>query len=117
MATESHGGTVHRTLDAFRATLNSGLQFVVTGTGRSGTVYASTLLTRAGIPCEHEKWFRPQPGLGDPAMLFTGRRWAQPFTAPLLGLREELRRRKRASDSGIVGDASWLAVPRLHRFE
>jgi len=33
--------------------------FVVTGTPRSGTQYASRLMTALGLPCDHEKTFRP----------------------------------------------------------
>src|SRR5438874_64358 len=35
------------------------LLYVVTGTGRSGTVYLANLLTRSGIPCGHESIFTP----------------------------------------------------------
>lgn len=34
--------------------------FVVTGCGRSGTSYAATVLTAAGIPCGHEELFHPR---------------------------------------------------------
>lgn len=35
------------------------LRYVVTGTGRSGTVYLARLLTAAGLPCGHESFFTP----------------------------------------------------------
>ncbi len=35
------------------------LQYVVTGTGRSGTVYLANLLTKCGLPCGHESIFTP----------------------------------------------------------
>ena len=35
-------------------------RFVVTGTGRSGTVYMSRLLTSVGIACSHEAVFHPE---------------------------------------------------------
>lgn len=31
------------------------MRFVITGCARSGTMYASQLLTDAGVPCEHER--------------------------------------------------------------
>jgi hypothetical protein len=34
------------------------LDWIVTGTGRCGTVYAAKLLTSAGIPCGHEAFFK-----------------------------------------------------------
>ncbi len=35
------------------------LHYLVTGTGRSGTVYLANVLTAAGIPCGHESIFTP----------------------------------------------------------
>lgn len=37
------------------------LKFIVTGCGRSGTVYMARLLTQLGIPCGHESIFDYQP--------------------------------------------------------
>jgi len=37
----------------------AGPGFVVTGSGRSGTTYISTLLRKVGINCGHEEWFTP----------------------------------------------------------
>ena len=37
------------------------LKFIVTGTGRSGTVFAAKLLTKLGIPCGHECIFNYEP--------------------------------------------------------
>ena len=34
------------------------LDFLVTGTGRCGTVYMAELLTSLGIPCGHESLFQ-----------------------------------------------------------
>jgi hypothetical protein len=36
------------------------LDFVITGTGRCGTVYAAKLLTSLGHPCTHESIFTPE---------------------------------------------------------
>lgn len=35
------------------------LQYLITGTGRSGTVYLANLLTSASLPCGHESIFTP----------------------------------------------------------
>ena len=59
-------------------------RFVITGCGRSGTGYVSTLLNRIGIPCGHEALFRPSKLLGQAQL-----DW--PVEIP--------------------GDASWLAAP------
>lgn len=39
------------------------MKFVITGSGRCGTHYMSTLLTAAGVPCSHEKVFSFVPEL------------------------------------------------------
>ncbi|RDJ35112.1 MAG: hypothetical protein DWQ19_09770 [Crenarchaeota archaeon] len=39
------------------------LNFIVTGTGRCGTVYLAKLLTSVGIPCGHESIFRCKGGV------------------------------------------------------
>ena len=90
---------------------SSHLRFVVTGTGRSGTGYASKLFTAAGLPCGHEDYFDVWPAIGEvgvqrdmPMML---------IRRPYHRVRESQRRRRLA----IVGDASWMAVPRLVRFK
>src|ERR1039458_1320553 len=36
-----------------------GVRFVIVGTGRSGTKYASELFSQLGIPCGHESFFDP----------------------------------------------------------
>ena len=87
-----------------------GLDFVVTGTGRSGTLYSARLFTEAGLPCGHEDYFRYWP-----AWFERGQRREQPYAAlrePYYRARESARRLR----SPVVGDASWLAVPRLKHF-
>jgi hypothetical protein len=59
------------------------MKFVVAGTGRSGTGYASELFTRLGLPCGHEDVFGP---------------WG-----PTSRFRED----------DWTGDASWLVAPYL----
>lgn len=60
--------------------------FVVSGCGRSGTGYTSTVLTALGAPCGHESVFHPN-AFRQPGPL----RWPNRF----------------------AGDASWLAAPVL----
>jgi len=64
-------------------------QVVVTGTGRSGTGFAASWLTSAGLPCGHEAFFT-----------FTG--WD--------GAVNLMRRRPE-----LVAESSWLAAPWLDK--
>ena len=86
------------------------MRFVLTGTGRSGTGYTAALLTAAGLPCGHERYFRASPAVGEVAVPRDDRLGA--LRRPIGRVRESARRR-RIPD---MGDASWMAVPRLHRF-
>lgn len=63
----------------------SALEFVVTGTGRSGTGYLSRLLNMLDVSCGHENVFHPF--LRDDIIEF--------------------------SNNSFVGDSSWLAAPLL----
>lgn len=87
------------------------LRFVVTGTGRSATGYASRLFTAAGLPCGHEDWFRFAAGLRDVQAMPRTTVLAK-IASPALRVREEARRRR----TGLVGESSWMAVPRLALF-
>jgi hypothetical protein len=82
------------------------MKFVVTGTGRCGTGFTARLMTAAGLNCGHEQAFRPRPAWGERAAFRGG------LKAPLARVREGLRRSRLQLD----GDASWMAVPRLHQF-
>lgn len=83
------------------------MRFVVTGTGRSGTGYASTVFTTAGIRCGHEEWFNYRAGVRDLQAMPRNRRVSR-LASPAL----RVRRRRLP----IAGDASWMAVPRLPGF-
>jgi hypothetical protein len=61
------------------------IDFVVTGTPRSGTSYMSSLLNALGYDCSHERCFDP---------------WHITFA-------------EERPDDRIWGDSSWLAVPYL----
>jgi hypothetical protein len=63
----------HQAFNEYTAMLTEP-DFVITGTGRSGTGYISRLLTAVGIRCGHEEWWNPYnkrtPGLaGDASWL------------------------------------------------
>ncbi len=64
------------------------LDYIITGTGRCGTAYAAKFLTREGIPCGHEEIFGP---------------WGKRASEIM-----------RQSNSELVADASWLAMPFLN---
>lgn len=96
------------------------LRFVVGGTARSGTYFASRLFTNLGYPCTHELWFNPG---GDfilsPLTSFrirwrsTDRRTLEKvLRVPLGAARTEYRRRR----SGLVGESSCYSIPYLSRF-
>lgn len=87
------------------------LRFVVTGTGRSGTGYVAHLFRAAGVKCGHEDWFTWVPGVRDEETI-SRRTLEMRLRGPFSRLHEEWRRRRQ----GLDGDASWLAVPRLARF-
>lgn len=84
-------------------------RFVITGTGRSGTMHTARLLTAAGLRCGHEEYFR-----GNPSLFERGprRRGVGKLRTPVGRAREWWRRRPLRLD----GDASWMAVPRLESF-
>jgi hypothetical protein len=65
----------------------SSLDFVITGTGRSGTGYLSRLLSTLDVPCGHEKIFHPF-------------------------LRDDVLG---CSNNNLIGDSSWLAAPLLEQ--
>jgi hypothetical protein len=68
---------------AFHGWRKAHIDFVVTGTPRSGTTYIAKVLRRLGVDCHHERWFTP---------------WAV--------IMEAYR-----SNDIPWGDSSWLAAP------
>lgn len=85
------------------------MRFVVTGTGRSGTMHTAKLLSATGLKCGHEDYFRAAPSVREtgPARHGLGR-----VRGPVGRSREWARR----MFADLDGDASWMAVPRLPRF-
>lgn len=92
----------------------SGLKFVVTGTGRCGTVFMGKLLTSMGVPCGHESVFdyaAPQVvldryyGIGKCVLSGVSRK-------------DEPKDRKNWVDiSSIRADSSYMAVPYLSQID
>jgi hypothetical protein len=83
------------------------LDVLVTGTGRSGTVYMAKVLTAAGVPCGHESMFTPEPA----AMV--KERW-QGDAPPRLSQRSQDASTADWVDVGTLrADASYMAVPYL----
>lgn len=82
------------------------LKFIVTGTGRCGTVYMARLLTQLGIPCGHESLFdfRGYDGLCE---RLSGRR---PVTLSDISKKEPW-----TDPEEIVADSSYGAAPFLNR--
>lgn len=81
---------------------------MITGTGRSGTLYVAEALSRLGARVGHEVWFGPRPGIID-------RNWMnRPF---LVEARKRLGVEWRRRWAHLDGDVSWMAVPRLDRFK
>jgi hypothetical protein len=63
------------------------IEFVITGTGRSGTMWAAQALTAAGLPCAHE---------------FTCSSWMDDYSDDQIW---------RTSPPGLLGESSWQAAP------
>jgi len=79
------------------------LKYLVTGTGRCGTVSVSRLLTNAGIPCGHESVFDSQGIDGAIKRLKEGT-FKQSYTSARDGWKQP---------SLIQADSSYMAVPFL----
>jgi hypothetical protein len=85
------------------------LKYLVTGTGRCGTLFMSNLLTSMGFPCTHEAIFTPN-GIG----------WAMRAIAgeePIIN--SKISRGDCLSDgkSEIVAESSYMAAPFLDQLD
>ena len=83
------------------------LQYIVTGTGRSGTVYLANLLTKCGLPCGHESVFTPW-GLDEALARLDGRSPIQVSAISLASCGDWF-----ADASNLVADSSYMAAPFL----
>lgn len=96
------------------------LKYIVTGTGRCGTVFMARLLTSVGLPCGHETIFDNQ-GIHNAHMKIAG-------LCPLTISRISLMEYQTAKDDWIslpdwsgdlkelVADSSYMAAPFLEQF-
>jgi hypothetical protein len=82
------------------------LQYVVTGTGRSGTVYLANLLTSCGLPCGHESVFTPW-GIDEARVRLDGRVPIQASAISLAACGDWFDGRD------VVADSSYMAAPFL----
>jgi hypothetical protein len=83
------------------------LQYVVTGTGRSGTVYLANLLTKCGLPCGHECVFTPW-GLDEALARLEGQAAIRVSAIAVESCGDWL-----GGVGGLVADSSYMAAPFL----
>jgi hypothetical protein len=83
------------------------LQYVVTGTGRSGTVYLANLLTKCGLPCGHEGVFTPW-GLEEAIARLEGRSAIQVSAISIASCGDWFH-----GAGELVADSSYMAAPFL----
>ena len=80
------------------------LRYLVTGTGRSGTVSLACALSRAGIPCSHERFFRGGSA-EEAAGLLAGGGAANSYCSAHCGLAEH--------NNDVMAESSYMAAPYL----
>jgi hypothetical protein len=86
------------------------LKYIVTGTGRCGTLFFANLLTSMGIPCSHEAIFTPY-GLS--------------FVNDILNEKRKIRNSEISDFQAdnllqhdhVVADSSYMAAPFLNHFD
>lgn len=85
------------------------LDYIVTGTGRCGTLFAANFLTSAGIPCTHEAIFTKK-GIEHVSDVLNG---------IVLPISSKVSRGDNLSDyeMDILADASYMSAPFLHEFQ
>lgn len=92
------------------------LQYLVTGTGRCGTVFMARLLTSVGVPCGHETIFDWQGQYGAKQRL-TGKRKLELSIASRRQFNPVTEQSQTVSEwvnpSEIVAESSYMAAPFL----
>jgi hypothetical protein len=83
------------------------LAYVVTGTGRCGTVYLANLLTKCGLPCGHESVFTPW-GLEEALARLDGRSAIEVSAISVASCGDWFR-----EGDAVVADSSYMAAPFL----
>jgi len=97
------------------------LKYIITGTGRCGTVFLARLLTSVGVPCGHETIFN-YDGIESAKMKLTGLSSLDISHASLMEYNtskdEWISIPKWINDlSKIVADSSYMAAPYLDQFD
>lgn len=85
------------------------LKYIVTGTGRCGTLFMANLLTSMGVPCSHEAIFTPH-GIDKARRVI---RKEEPAVSSRISRGENLS----DYEMDIVADSSYMAAPFLKEFE
>jgi hypothetical protein len=80
------------------------LRYIVTGTGRSGTVALATILTHAGIPCSHERFFSGK-SLEESLYLIAANGGENSLCSQHCGLPR--------SEEQVMAESSYMAAPYL----
>ena len=88
-----------------------GLKFIITGTGRCGTLYMANLFTSMGYPCTHEAVFTPS-GMDWAMDVLEGRR---PRTNSKIS--DGKRCIPFGEDAEFVAESSFLATPFLEQVD
>jgi hypothetical protein len=84
------------------------LDFIITGTGRCGTLYSSNLFTTLGIPCSHEAIFTPK-----------GFNWALKVMSGEKALENSVISKEekiKCDGSSIRAESSYMAAPFIKYF-
>ena len=88
------------------------MKFIITGTGRCGTVFLAKYLTSAGIPCSHEGIFTPE-GINEAREII---RKGEVDTS-YVSTHEKGGRLPKWLNDRPVADSSYLAAPFLSEFK
>lgn len=96
--------------------MENNLKFIVTGTGRSGSVYAAKLLTQLGIPCGHECIFNWEPFDKIISKLYNPnlRQVSHCSTHDLVKITDEpAELEKWVNEQQTIAESSYMAAPYL----
>lgn len=85
------------------------LDYIITGTGRCGTLFAANFLTSAGAPCSHEAIFTPL-GIDFAMEVLSGARLAKNSEISKGSILSDDKKR-------IAAESSFMSAPFLNMFE
>ena len=89
------------------------LKYIVTGTGRSGTVFMAKFLTDLGIPCGHESIFNQEPFNQSLVKLYIPQKRTLSFCSTH-DFKNETSTEKWVDPSKTIAESSYMAAPYLH---